>query len=254
MSGKVIFEKENGIAVIRINRPEVMNAFDVETEEELVRTIDDVQHDDNTKVLIITGTGKAFCTGVDITAIEGLSAQQTKSSLKNAQQIIVALVNMEKPVIAAVNGLAVGAGCSIALACDIIIASNNAKFSQSFAKIGLVSDMGGMYFLPRMVGLAKAKELLFTGVTVDAKEAQEIGMVNKVVTEGDLERAAKDLARQIAMEPPTPIGLMKKILNQSSYLDLPSLLELETQAQEVCSQTNDHKRAIKAFLERRKKI
>jgi 2-(1,2-epoxy-1,2-dihydrophenyl)acetyl-CoA isomerase len=252
MSGKVIFEKENGIAVIRINRPEVMNAFDLETQEELARSINDVTNDNNTKVLIITGTGKAFCTGVDITAIEGLSAQQTKSSLKNAQQIVVALVNMEKPVIAAVNGLAVGAGCSIAMACDIIIASSNAKFSQSFAKIGLVSDMGGMYFLPRMVGLARAKELLFTGVALDAKGAQEIGMVNKVVPEGDSERAARELAREIAAGPIKPIGLMKKILNQSSYLDLPSLLELEAQAQGVCSQTEDHKIRVQAFLTKKK--
>ena len=252
MFRKINLEKEDGIAVIRLNRPEVMNAFDLEMQEELAVAIKDVTNDDNTKVLIFTGTGKAFCAGVDITAIEGLSAQQTKTSLRNAQQLIVALVNMEKPVIAAVNGLAVGAGCSIVLACDIIIASSNARFSQGFVKIGLVSDLGGMYFLPRMVGLAKAKELLFTGVTVDAKEAEKIGMVNTVVPEGDLERAAKDLARQIAAEPHTPIGLMKKILNQSSYLDLSSLLELEAQAQEVCSQTEDHKTRVQAFLTKKK--
>jgi 2-(1,2-epoxy-1,2-dihydrophenyl)acetyl-CoA isomerase len=252
MSRKINLEKEDDVAVIRLNRPEVMNAFDLEMQEELAVAIRDVTNDDKTKVLIFTGAGKAFCAGVDITAIEGLSAQQTKTSLRNAQQLIVALVNMAKPVIAAVNGLAVGAGCSIVLACDIIIASSNARFSQGFVKIGLVSDLGGMYFLPRMVGLAKAKELLFTGVTVDAKEAEKIGMVNTVVPEGDLERAAKDLARQIAAEPLTPIGLMKKILNQSSCLDLPSLLELEAQAQEVCSQTEDHKTRVQAFLTKKK--
>jgi 2-(1,2-epoxy-1,2-dihydrophenyl)acetyl-CoA isomerase len=252
MSGKVIVEKENGIAVIRLNRPEVMNAFDFEIQEELAGAIKDVANDDDTKVLILTGAGKAFCAGVDIAAIEGLSAQQTRSSLKNAQQIIVALANMEKPVIAAVNGLAVGAGCSIAMACDIIIASSNALFSQSFVKIGLVSDMGGMYFLPRMVGLARAKELLFTGAALDAKGAREIGMVNRVVPEGESERAAKDLAREIAAGPVKPIGLMKKILNQSTYLDLPSLLKLEAEAQEVCAQTEDHKIRVQAFLNRKK--
>ena len=167
--------------------------------------------------------------------------------------MVVALANMEKPVIAAVNGLAVGAGCSIALACDIIVASSSAKFSQSFVKIGLVSDMGGMYFLPRMVGLAKAKELLFTGMALDAKEAHAIGMVNRVVPGEDLERAVKALAGEMAQSPPKPIGLMKKILNQSSYLDFPSLLELEAQAQEICSQTDDHKKRVQAFLNRKKK-
>ena len=253
MSEKIIFEKENGVATIRINRPEVMNAFDAETEEKLARAINDAWQDDAIKALIITAVGAAFCTGVDIAGIEGQSAQAVNASLKHAQKIIEALANMEKPVIAAVNGLAVGAGCSIAMACDIIIASSNAKFSQNFVKIGLVSDMGGMYFLPRMVGLARAKELLFTGATIDAEEAREIGLINRVVAEGDLEGAAKELARQIAAGPMKPIGLMKKILNQSTYLDLPTLLDLEAQAQMVCSQTDDHKKRVQAFLERKKK-
>ena len=253
MSEKIIFEKENGVATIRINRPEVMNAFDTETEEKLARAINDAWQDDAIKALIITAVGAAFCTGVDIAGIEGQSAQAVNASLKHAQKIIEALANMEKPVIAAVNGLAVGAGCSIAMACDIIIASSNAKFSQNFVKIELVSDMGGMYFLPRMVGLARAKELLFTGATIDAEGAREIGMINRVVAEGDLGGAAKELARQIAAGPITPIGLMKKILNQSTYLDLPTLLDLEAQAQMVCSQTDDHKKRVQAFLERKKK-
>lgn len=248
MSKKVILETKDGIAVIRLNRPEVRNAFDLETEEELAKAINDVKYDDDARVLIITGTGTAFCAGADITTMEEQGAEQ----VRNAQEVVLALVNMEKPVIAAVNGIAVGAGCSLALVADIIIASTNAKFSLNFVKVGLVPDMGAMHFLPRVIGLAKAKELMFTGATVDAMEAQEIGMISKVVLEGDLERVVWELAHQIALMPPKPIGLMKTILNRSSQLDLPSLLELEAQAEAICSQTDEHKQKVQAFL--RKKI
>ena len=250
---KIIFEKEEGIAVIRFNRPEVMNAFDMETVEELIKAIGRIRNDDDTKVLIITGSGKAFCVGVDITTIKGIHTDQGTKFLKRGHQIILNLVTLEKPIIAAINGYAFGAGLNLALASDMIIASDDAKFSQSFVKIGLVSDMGGMYFLPRSVSLNKAKELMFVGETIDAKEAERIGMVNRVVPKDGLERVAKELAKKIALGPLEPIGLMKKILNQSAYLDLPSLLEWEAQAQEICSQTDDHKRRIEAFLERRKK-
>ena len=135
-----------------------MNAFDFETLDELEAAIRDVRDDDATRVLILTGTGRAFCTGIDIAAIQGQSAQEVNASLRNGQKMIQTLVNMEKPVIAAVNGVAAGAGCSIALACDIVIASSSATFAQSFVKVGLISDMGSMYFLPRMVGLARAKD------------------------------------------------------------------------------------------------
>jgi len=253
MFKKIIFEKENGIAVIRLNRPELMNAFDIETQEELAKAINDVRSDENAKVLIITGTGRAFCAGIDITALEGMNANQGREFLKKVHQMILNLVSMEKPVIAAVNGYALGGGCNLALASDIIIASENAKFSQGFVKIGLVSDMGGMYFLPRLIGLAKAKELMYIGETFDAKEAERIGMINRVVPEEDLERVAKELAKQMATGPLKPIGLMKTILNKSTYLDFPSLLELEFEAQEICSQTEDHKKRIQAFLERKKK-
>lgn len=253
MFKKIILDKDGGVAVIRFNRPEVMNAFDLETQEELTMAINDVQRDENIKVLIITGKGKAFCAGVDITVIEGMSIEQVKKFLKNAQQMILALVNMEKPVIAAINGYASGGGCNIALASDIIIASENAKFSQGFVKIGLISDMGGMYFLPRLVGLGRAKELMFLGETIDAREALKIGMVNQVVQAENLERTAMELGRKMAVMSLKPIGLMKKILNQSTCLDLPSLLELEIHAQEVCSQTDDHKKIVQTFLSKKKK-
>jgi enoyl-CoA hydratase/carnithine racemase len=250
---KIIFEKEEMVAVIRFNRPEVMNAYDMEMVEELIKAIDYVRDDDRTKVLIMTGTGKTFCVGVDITTIKGIRVDQGTEFLKRGHQILLNLVALKKPIIAAINGYAFGAGWNLALASDMIIASEDATFSQAFVKIGLVSDMGGMYFLPRFVSLNKAKELMFIGETIDAKEAERIGMVNRVVPKDDLERVARELAKKIALEPLKPIGLMKKILNQSAHLDLPSLLALEAEAQEICSQTDDHIKRIEAFLERRKK-
>jgi 2-(1,2-epoxy-1,2-dihydrophenyl)acetyl-CoA isomerase len=252
MFKKIIFEREDGIGVLRLNRPEVMNAFDPEMLEELLKAIDQIQHDDHAKVLLITGTGKAFCVGVDITTVKGLSIERGTDFLKKAQQVVLNLVAMEKPVIAAVHGYAFGGGWNLALACDLVIASEDAKFSQAFVKIGLVSDMGGMYFLPKWAGLNKAKELMFTGETIDAREAERIGMVNRIVPRDDLEGAAKELAQKIALGPSKPIALMKRILSRAASLDLSSLFELETQAQALCFQTEDHKKSVEAFLQRRK--
>lgn len=220
----------------------------------MAKAVDHVRSDEDTRVLIIRGTGCAFCAGIDITVLEEMTGDEGRKNLKHMHRILLNLVNMEKAVIAAVNGYAYGARCNLALASDIVIASENAKFSQGFVKIGLISDLGGMYFLPRLVGLPKTKELMFTGETVDAREAEKIGMVNRVVPEKDLEKAAKELGRKIAIGPQKPIGLMKTILNKSFHLDFPSLLELEAQAQEICSKTDDHKRAIRAFLESKQKI
>jgi 2-(1,2-epoxy-1,2-dihydrophenyl)acetyl-CoA isomerase len=182
-----------------------------------------------------------------------MSVDQGTEFLKRGHRIILDLVTMEKPIISAINGYAFGGGWNVALASDIIIASEDATFSQAFIRIGLVSDMGGMYFLPRLVSLNKAKELMFIGETIDAKEAERLGLVNRVVPKDDLQRIAKELANKIASGPLKPIGLMKKILNQSARLDLSSLLELEAQAHRICSQTQDSKRSVEAFFERRKK-
>jgi 2-(1,2-epoxy-1,2-dihydrophenyl)acetyl-CoA isomerase len=250
---KIIVEKEEGIAVIRLNRPEAMNALDMEIREELAKAIEDIRIDDNIKVLIITGVGRAFCAGGDITTMKEIRADQGRERLKKIHRLLLNLVSMEKPVIAAVNGYAFGGGCNLALAADIIVASENAKFSQSFVKIGLVPDMGGMYFLPRLVGLAKARELMFLGETVDAKEAERIGMINKVVPREDLEKTAKELARKIVMGPSKSIGMTKTILNKSLHLDFTTLLELEAQAQGICFQTDSHKKSVKEFLQKREK-
>lgn len=254
MFERIILEKEDGIALIRFNRPEVLNVLDSETERELVEAINEISRDDATRVLIITGTGRAFCAGGDVKVMGERTLEEAKAHLIFVQQVISGLVNMEKPVIAAINGFAMGAGWCIALACDILIASESAKFSQAFINVGLLPDMGGMYFLPRMAGLAKAKELMFTGAVIDAKEAHEIGVVNRVVPEKEVEEIAKELARKIASASQKPIALMKRILNQSDRLDLPSLFELETEAQAACEMSDEHKKLAQAFMDRKKKI
>jgi 2-(1,2-epoxy-1,2-dihydrophenyl)acetyl-CoA isomerase len=254
MFKKIIFEKEDGVAVVRLNRPEAMNALDTQIQEELGRAVEYVRTDDEIRVLIMTGTGRAFCTGGDLRAMKEMTRDENTKHLKHMYRIIADLVSMEKPVIAAVNGYAVGGGCNLALASDIILASENATFSQGFVKFGLVPDLGGMYFLPRLIGLSKAKELMFLGETIDAREAERIGMVNRVVPEKDLEKCAKEFARKIATGSSKAIMWTKMILNKSSHLDFHTLLELELQAQETCSQTEEHKKAVQDFLETRQKI
>ena len=248
--------REEGIALIYLNRPKVLNALSETMMVELVEALKETEEDPNIRVLILTGRGQGFCAGADLNRF--IAAQQKGKDHKKKLgfgllDLPRAFVQYPKPIIAAINGYAFGAGWNLALASDIIIASEDAKFSQAFVKMGLVSDMGGMYFLPRFVSLSKAKELMFVGETIDAKEAERIGTVNRVVPKDDLERVARELAKKIALEPLKPIGLMKKILDQSAHLDLPSLLALEAQAQEICSQTDDHIKRIEAFLERRKK-
>lgn len=252
MLEKIILEKKDGIGVIRLNRPEVMNAVDEEVEEELAKAIHNIRVDENIKVLIITGTGRAFCSGGDVRTMNVRSPDQSINRLRKMHRILLDLINLEKPVIAAVNGLALGVGCNLALASDIIIASESAKFAQSFIKLGLVPDGGGMYFLPRLVGLPRSKELMFIGEMIDAKEAEKIGMVNRVVPNDSLEIAVKELARKIAMGPSKAIGLIKTILNQSHYMDLDKLFELEVQAQTICANTDDHKQKVREFVERKK--
>jgi 2-(1,2-epoxy-1,2-dihydrophenyl)acetyl-CoA isomerase len=253
MFKKIIFEKEDGVAVVRLNRPEAMNALDMEIQEELAKAVEHVRTDEDIRVLIITGTGRAFCTGGDIRAMKEMTRDENTKHLKHMYRIIIDLVSMEKPVIAAVNGYAYGAGCNLALASDMIIASENATFSQGFVKFGLIPDLGGMYFLPRLIGLSKAKELMFVGETIDAREAEKIGMVNRVVPENELEKCVKEFAKKIATGSSQSIMLTKMILNKSSHLDFHTLLELELQAQEICSQTDEHKKAVQDFFETRKK-
>ena len=237
-----------------MNRPEVRNAWDPEMVHNLADTLLEVRQDEELRAVVITGAGKAFYAGGDIKVQKQFLDQPLDARLERAtivQWISRHITSMEKPVIAAVNGPAVGAACDMALACDIRIASENASFGEVFIRRGLMPDMGGMFFLPRLVGVAKAKELIFTGDIIDAREAERIGLVNKVVPADKLEIATMELARRLASGPTKAIGLAKKVINKSLSTDLETSLDYALQALTICYYTEDHAEATRAFFEKR---
>lgn len=251
----ILLQKEGNIATITLNRPDKLNALDWPAQRLLGKKLDEVAEDNEIRVLIITGAGRAFSAGGDVSAQKGRIGMKVaerragfKANLKNPLKIR----KMSIPVIAMVNGVAVGAGCNLALACDIIIASEKARFSQAFAKVGLVQDYGGSHLLPRLVGTKKACELVFTGDMIDAKEALRIGLVNKVVPPEGLENATKEMALKIASRAPLAISIAKQsIYDGFEKLDLEATLEYEIYTQGFCSDTDDHKEGSTAFLEKR---
>lgn len=249
----ILYTKENGIAKIVLNRPETRNALVMEMREELGEAIAAVRDDPEVRVMVLTGAGPAFCAGGDVKAMAaGFTAVTGRARVQRTDRLVLTeLMNLEKPVIAMVNGFAVGAGCNIALACDIIIASEEAQFAEIFVRIGLLPDLGGLFLLPRAVGLHKAKELVFTGQMVDAREAERIGLVNKVVPAAELESTVMELAQRLANGPTKAIGMAKALMHRALATDLAGAIELEALGQSICFQTEDHKEGVRAFIEKR---
>jgi len=248
----VLLEKKDNIATITMNRPQTLNSLQPVLIDELVNALISVQNDDSVKVAVLTGAGRAFCAGGDLTHIETIDNPVLgRDYILKAAKIVSTIVNMEKPVIAMVNGVAAGAGFNIALACDIIFCAKSARFGQSFAKIGLIPDCGGTYFLPRVVGLHKTKELMFTGDLIDADTALKLGIVNQVIDDAELKETTYEFAEKLANGAPIALALIKKALNQSFNLNLEGALELEASLQCNCLQTQDKKEGIKAFKEKR---
>jgi 2-(1,2-epoxy-1,2-dihydrophenyl)acetyl-CoA isomerase len=241
-----------GVMTITLNRPDALNALDLVMREELAEVLYTLRDDPEIKVLVLTGTGRAFCAGGDIKSMGGYTVVTGRARIKKAHRWLLELVNLEKPTIAAVNGVTAGIGCNLALACDLIYASDQARFSQAFVKIGLVPDGGGMYFLPRAVGLQRAKELVFTGDFIEAPEAERIGLVARVVPHAELLPRVSDLTRRITQNAPGAISLAKSVLNKSLNVDLPTLLELEALAAASCMATADHEEGVQAFVEKRR--
>lgn len=241
----IILEKENGLATLYLNRPDVLNAIDNKMRVELLRALEDIEADNGIRTLILTGKGPGFCAGGDVRAM-GKSERMI-----NPHPIIRKIISLEKPVLAAVNGVAAGAGCSLALSADIIIASSKASFVLSFVRMGLIADWGGLYFLPRRVGLSKAKESMFTANRISSEEAERIGLINKVVPENEFEQSVKKFAQQILRGAPIALGMIKRILNVSQSSEIETVLNLEYQAQTICRGTEDHKEGIAAFKEKR---
>jgi len=252
----LIHEVKDGIATLTLNRPERLNALGGTLRDDLHDAITRSAADPDVRVLIITGAGKGFCSGGDVKAMnEAKEGQRERPLLEKIapgrDRTLLAMRDAPQPIIAAVNGAAAGAGMNLALGCDIRLASTAAKFSQAFVKRGLHPDWGGTYFLPRIVGMAKACELIFTGAVIDAAEALRLGIVSQVVEPEELLPAAQALARAIAAGPPIAIRLAKRGLYRNAESDLRTALEYETFAQNTCFETEDAREGIRAFVEKR---
>ncbi len=249
----LLYSVENGVATLTLNRPDVFNAFNEQQSYDLQDALKQVSRDENVRVVVLTGAGKAFCSGQDLKAIAGVEKRSLSESIhKRYNPIIRAMRNLPKPIICRLNGVAAGAGCSLALASDMIIASEKASLIEVFVNVGLVLDSGSSYFLPRLVGSARAFELSTLGSKVSAVQALEWGMVNKVVPEEELDAAVAELAAHYAIAPTKAIALMKKMLNKSFHSDLDTMLDYEASCQEVAGNSEDYKEGVKAFNEKRK--
>ena len=250
----LILTKEGGVAVVTLNRPEKLNALGGTMGDELSAVLEEIRGDDGLRVMVLTGAGRGFCSGADVSFLA--TKLETRFSIDSVNERlgsswVLSMREMPKPTIAAVNGFALGVGFSLALACDIRIASENARFSMMFVRWGMIPDCGATYLLPRTVGHSRACELMFTGELFDAREAERIGLVSKVVPNDELMTATKDLATRIAKGPPIAIGFAKRAIYKGIEGDLVSQLEFETYAQGICFQTEDHHEAGEAFMEKR---
>lgn len=249
-------QDEQGIATITLNRPERLNALTFEVYRELIDTFADLQNEPNIRVVVITGTGRAFCSGGDVHDIIGELFSRDMEGLLEFTRMTCELIQnirtLPKPVIASLNGTTAGAGACIALASDIRIASEEAKIAFLFVKVGLAgTDMAASYLLPRVVGLSKATEMLFTGDFVTAAEAERIGLYNRVVTSSELASATRDFAERLARGPAFALGKTKEMLNRELDMDLQAALESEALAQAICMQHPDYREAYEAFVARR---
>ena len=247
----VLFDRKEKIAWITLNRPQSLNSMNDALVDELHKALDEAACDNGIKTVILTGNGKAFCAGGDLPYLETLkSVSEKKYIIEKVGQLAKKITVMQKPVIAMVNGVAAGAGVNLMLACDLIYAAESARFAQSFVKVGLVPDCGGMYFLPKTVGLHKAKELMFTADLIDAKEAEKLGMINHVLPVEDLVRETEFMAKKIAESAPLAIALTKATLNKTD-MELDDVLFAEATAQTLCLGTDDCAEGIAAFKEKR---
>jgi 2-(1,2-epoxy-1,2-dihydrophenyl)acetyl-CoA isomerase len=252
----VLYGSAGGVATVTLNRPDNLNSLNTALTEELQKVLAEAAGDPDVRCVVITGAGRGFCAGADLAQLEDAYNAGEPPALGDMLRaryhpVIFPIVNMEKPVVASVNGVAAGAGASLALACDFRIASDKAKFFQAFVKVGLVPDSGSTYFLPRLVGIAKATELAMLGDIIDAQEALRIGMVTKVVPADDLVSETRAFAERLASGPTRAYALAKKALRFGAVMDLENSLEYEADLQNQVALTADHLEGVKAFMEKR---
>ncbi|MFQ5590401.1 MAG: enoyl-CoA hydratase-related protein [Phycisphaerae bacterium] len=248
-----------GVRTITLNRPEVLNAIDELLARALGEALRAAKHDAAVRCLVLTGAGRGFCSGQDLAEVTDSARRGTPISLsrrirEHYNPVIALLRTIEKPVIASVNGVAAGAGCSLALACDFRLAAASAVFIESFINVGLIPDCGATLMLPRIVGISRAIELAFTGRRVKAEEALEIGLINRLVSDADLPAATTELAQKLAGMPTRAIGLTKRAINAGWGAALEAQLEYEAELQGIAEQTRDYHEGVAAFIDRRNAV
>jgi len=250
----ILYTKEKGIAKIIINRPEVRNALNQATRWEIREVVEDIKKDKNVRVVIFTGAGdKAFVAGADITEFKGATPTiMEERAATTGQQLFNDIESLPMPVIAMINGFCLGGGCELAMACDIRIASEKARFGQPEINVGIIPGAGGTQRLPRLVGWGRAKELIYTGRIIDAAEAERIGLVDKMVPADKLEETVNQLAETIVGKSPLIVNIAKKTINRGMYTDLAAGLSYERSNLAFCFSTEDQKEGAAAFLEKRK--
>ena len=249
---EIKIEQREGICLITFNRPKVYNSFNKPMAIALQRTLDDCAKDKNVRAIVLKGEGKAFCAGQDLAEVTDPMGPELKNIVgEHYNPIISRIRSIEKPVIAAVNGVAAGAGANIALACDIVFAKKSASFIQAFSKIGLIPDSGGTYFLPRIIGFQKAMALMMTGDKVSAEEAEEMKMIYKALNDEDFDETVMTFAEKLSKMPTRALGLTKKAVNSSYNNTMQQQLNLEENLQNEAGKTDDFNEGVQAFLDKR---
>ncbi|QES93668.1 2-(1,2-epoxy-1,2-dihydrophenyl)acetyl-CoA isomerase [Empedobacter brevis] len=254
-STSILYTQEGGIATITLNRPSVFNSFNQEMIKTLQHNLDVAAQDVSVRAVVLTATGKAFCAGQDLgEVLEEKEIDFNKIVTENYNPLVLKIRNMDKPVVAAVNGVAAGAGANLALACDIVVAKESANFIQAFSKIGLIPDCGGTYFLPRLIGLQKATALMMLADKVSATQAKEIGMIYDYFADDAFESEVAKLANKLASLPTKGLAYTKKLLNQTFQNSMEDQLKQEGFFQDKAGNTADYKEGVDAFLEKRNPI
>jgi len=251
----IIYEKSEGIATITLNRPEALNAFNKEVVDEVLQALEDVKKDESVRVLVLTGAGeKAFSAGADIKAMKGMNSLKARELSLMGEKLCSALENLEKPVIAAINGYALGGGLEVAMACDIRIASEKARMGQTEINIGLIPGWGGTQRLTRLIGKTKAKELVFTGKIIDAKTAEQLGLVNMAVPTDKFRETVRQSAAELAAKAPVALKVAKALINKGADMSLDAAIALEREGFGVVASTEDLQEGVSAFMEKRKPV
>ena len=247
--------EEDGIAGVSVNRPEILNVLATTLCKEATQLLKSLEKDPNVRAIVLTGEGRAFCAGLDLSEIrtgEGDTVSIYRR-MEAANSLIVLLTQIMKPIVAAVNGVATASGMNLCLACDLVVASRSAKFSQNFGHVGLIPDVGGAYLLPRIAGVSKAKEIIFLDRELSAEEAQRLDIVTQLVEPEQVMDTAKTLARKMAAGPSFAFSIAKKMLGKCEEMDITTALHMESLSQALLTNTEDHKKGMEAFFARRKK-